>query len=146
MRASRLPWMSRRRRVSLLCKSTHIKSSKFGCQNMCLLIIKPEFDFVQQVQQAVSVVIKQGKLKMLSSSPFCCLFQESSRTSRTSWFRTLRRWLALPNCATELKLLPGHSPCLASMTIRQPYNIESGSQDSKVAESWLQSGTLNVSC
>lgn len=78
-----------------------------------------------------TVVITQRQLKIL-----CWLLQESSRTSRTSLFRTRRLWLALPNCATALRLLPGHSLCQASMTIRQA-NIESGGYDSQVAERWL---------
>lgn len=50
---------------------------------------------------------------------FCFPIQESSRNSKTSLFRTQRPWLASLICVTALKLLPDHSRCQASTTIRQ---------------------------
>lgn len=70
-----------------------------------------------------------------------CHFQQNSRTSRTSLLRTQRLWLALQNCATVLKLLPGHSLCQDSTTIRRA-NIESHSRNSQAGQNtgWVWEG------
>lgn len=80
--------------------------------------------------------MKQRKLKIKSWAFFLCLLQENSRTSRTSFSRTQRLWLASQTCDTVLKLLPDPFPCQASMTIR-PSDAESQACNSQVAESEL---------
>lgn len=75
---------------------------------------------------------KTGKLKLKILTIIVCLnwqgssytlfyfpLQESSRNLKPSLFRTQRLWLASLSCAIVLKLLPDHSQCQASTTIKQ---------------------------
>lgn len=84
---------------------------------------------------------EEAKNKHLSISLFCCCLQESSRTSRTSFFRTQKRWLASQICATVLKLLPGPFPCQGSPTISPLWthgSITARWQRAGRAEVWME--------
>lgn len=144
-RALRLRWMLRRKQVSLHCEWKRIIMQPDVCTSFS------HFHFYNLI--FVSVHDKSNRLpwttaikQRLKSSLLCCLFQESSRTSRTSLLRTRRQLLAWLICATALRLLPGHSPCQDSRIVRHTvtdWTGTGGQQPCCRNAGWAEEGERN---
>lgn len=138
MRASRLPWMSRKRQVSLYV-------TRETCYSVDWWLGRKSMSNAQHVVRTLTLLLKEmweAKRPCCENwrpnhclSPFVCLHQQNLQTSRSSSFRTQKPSLALPNCDTALRLLPGPSLCQASMIIKS-VKMESGAED-QVVDRWL---------
>lgn len=115
-RALRLRWMLRRKQVSLHCERK--RSLMFVPHFLIFLFYFYNLIFVSVHNKSNRLPWTTAIKQRLKSSLLCCLFQESSRTSRTSLLRTRRQLLAWLICATALRLSPGHSPCQDSRIVR----------------------------